>query len=157
VLIIPRKPGVSPTLRYPARRLKRSRPEWIYLSDGHQGTGKNENEEAKHAQAIPARAAAFGRVRLPLACGGSGGAPPEPGGMISETGTVRFVALEGGFYGIVADGNGRKYEPGRLEPAFRQDGLRVRFRGRVVERGSVFQWGTPVDIEEIETLPPPGV
>lgn len=73
--------------------------------------------------------------------------------VISGTGTVQYVELEGGFYGIVGDDGDVKYDPESLPSAFQEDGLRVRFR--LVKRDDVMSmrmWGTPVEVREIERL-----
>jgi len=50
---------------------------------------------------------------------------------VSATGTVRFYALEGGFWAIHAD-DGTIYDPSAgLAPAFQTDGLRVSFTGKL--------------------------
>ncbi len=68
------------------------------------------------------------------------------------TGTVRFIDLEGGFYGIESD-DGDKLDPVNLRSEFEQDGLRVRFRVRMVkEVMTIHQWGTPVEVLEMEAL-----
>ena len=78
-------------------------------------------------------------------------AAPAPG-LVSGVGTITFLDLEGGFYGLVAD-DGAKYDPLNLDEAFRQDGLRVRFRARL-RTGvmTIRQWGKPVEIQEIARL-----
>ncbi|MDK2889932.1 MAG: hypothetical protein PWR21_564 [Methanoculleus sp.] len=69
---------------------------------------------------------------------------------ISGNGTIAFVDLEGGFYGIVAD-DGERYLPADLPAEYRQDDLRVRFVVDVLEdTATIQQWGTPVEIVEIE-------
>ena len=85
------------------------------------------------------------------------GPPPEPPveTRVEGTGTVVFVELEGGFYGIVAD-DGARYEPLNLPVEFQQDGLRVRFRARVrKDVASVHMWGRPVELLQIEALEGP--
>ena len=72
--------------------------------------------------------------------------------VISETGTIRYVDLEGGFYGIVSD-DGTYYDPINLEAEFKIDGLRIYYKGKINE--DVFNthmWGTPIEITEIESL-----
>lgn len=72
--------------------------------------------------------------------------------VIEGRGTVQFVELEGGFYGIVAD-DGQRYDPTNLDEAYEEDGLRVRFRAR--ERDdliSVRMWGRMVEIISIERI-----
>ena len=68
------------------------------------------------------------------------------------TGTIRYIDLEGGFYGIETDA-GEKLDPVNLRTEFEQDGLRVRFRVRMVkEVMTIHQWGSPVEILEMEAL-----
>ena len=77
---------------------------------------------------------------------------PKPDLTSTITGTIRYVAIEGGFFGIIAD-NGRRYDPVNLPPEYAKDGLRVAFQ--VVEsRGTVgiHMWGTIVKIIKITKL-----
>lgn len=68
---------------------------------------------------------------------------------VSGNGTITFVDLEGGFYGIVAD-DGERYLPADLPAECRQDGLRVAFAVEPAsETATIQQWGTPVEIVEI--------
>ncbi len=79
---------------------------------------------------------------------------PTPGdpNLITQSGTVRWLDLEGGFWGIVAD-DSTKYDPGTLDERFRKDGLRVRFDARKTEGQMSFrQWGTLVTIVRIDSL-----
>ncbi len=65
---------------------------------------------------------------------------------VAETGTVTYVDLEGGFYGIVTDG-GERYLPFGLDEKYRVDGMRITFAGEVLrETVTLQQWGTPVEI-----------
>ncbi len=71
---------------------------------------------------------------------------------IMGTGTIRFIDLEGGFYGIVAD-DGQRFDAGTLGESFQQDGLRVRFTVR--ERTGVMSirmWGRIVEVVSLTTL-----
>ncbi len=71
---------------------------------------------------------------------------------VSGNGTVTYIDLEGGFYGIVADG-GRNYLPADLPAEYRQDGLRVAFSADVGKDVTGIQmWGTPVVIRSIEAI-----
>jgi len=64
-------------------------------------------------------------------------------------GTVRYISVEGGFYGIVGD-DGKRYDPVNLPDPFRENNLRVRFRGKVVkDRISFHMWGELFEIEKI--------
>jgi hypothetical protein len=68
------------------------------------------------------------------------------------TGTVRFMDLEGGFYGIITD-DGARLDPMDLPAQFRQDGLRVRARVEPVPDAVTFRmWGTVVRVLSIERL-----
>ena len=68
--------------------------------------------------------------------------------IVSDVGTVRYVDLEGGFYGIVTE-RGERYLPMNLDEEFQKDGLDLRFRARVAEGVMTTQmWGQPVEIIE---------
>lgn len=77
----------------------------------------------------------------------------EPGpGAVSGVGTIRFIELEGGFYGLVTD-DGEQLNPLNLEGRFKEDGLRVRFEGDLADDVMTIQmWGKPVRIRSIEPL-----
>lgn len=79
---------------------------------------------------------------------------PDPEDIVSAVGTVTRVELEGGFYGIVvAEADTARYNPMNLEAAYQQDGLRVRFRGRLrTDVMTTQQWGRPLEILEIVKL-----
>ncbi|KUK63503.1 MAG: hypothetical protein XE10_0326 [Methanoculleus marisnigri] len=71
---------------------------------------------------------------------------------VAANGTVTYLDLEGGFYGIVTD-DGRNYLPGNLPEEYRTDGLRVLFSADVEDGGAgVHMWGTPVEIRSIERI-----
>jgi heat shock protein HslJ len=72
----------------------------------------------------------------------------------SGVGTVRFIELEGGFYGIITP-EGDNYLPLNLPEEFQVDGLQVTFSARE-ERdvSTVFMWGTPVRIDTIARFGP---
>jgi len=72
--------------------------------------------------------------------------------IVSGTGTIKFIDLEGGFYGIIGD-DGKYYDPINLSQDFQVDGLRVRFEAKI--RDDIFgihMWGTPIEILKIEKL-----
>jgi hypothetical protein len=74
---------------------------------------------------------------------------PPPEEIVSGLGTVRYVELEGGFYGIVADDSTR-YQPQNLGSDYREDGMRVRFRAVAQDSAATMQmWGQPVEILDI--------
>ena len=84
---------------------------------------------------------------LVLACGCIDGGPAEE--TVTASGTVNYVDLEGGFYGIVAD-DGARYLPQNLPAEFAEDGLGVTFTAKVLEDvATIQQWGTPIEIIEI--------
>jgi hypothetical protein len=67
-------------------------------------------------------------------------------------GTVRYLDVEGGFYGIVTD-EGKKLDPVNLPREFQKDGLQIRARVEPVkDLVSVRMWGTPVRIIEVQRL-----
>ncbi len=96
---------------------------------------------------------ALGGCHNPAPAGGQGtesktGAPSTQ----TVTGTVRYINVEGGFYGIVTD-DGKKLDPVNLPQEFQKDGLRLRARVEPLqERVSVRMWGTPVRMIEFKRL-----
>ncbi len=88
--------------------------------------------------------------------GCNGGDPTNPPGggqrSVSAQGTVRYVPIEGGFYGIVTD-SGERYLPSNLSAEFQQDGLRVRVEGTTPQDVVTFQqWGAPLEISSIQKI-----
>ena len=78
---------------------------------------------------------------------------PPPSQIESGVGTVRYVELEGGFYGIVADEGNTRYNPTNLHSDYRQDGLRVRFRGVVREDVVTTQmWGKNLELMDVQEI-----
>ena len=72
--------------------------------------------------------------------------------IVEITGTVKFIEVEGGFYGIAGD-NGERYDPLNLSPDFQKDGLRVRIQARLrKDVVTTRMWGMPVDLISIENL-----
>ncbi|MBI2831089.1 MAG: hypothetical protein HYX79_02395 [Chloroflexi bacterium] len=89
---------------------------------------------------------------LLLLAPGCAGAKTGTGGpdIVSGTGTITYLNLEGGFYGIVGD-DGQKYDPMNLDRAFQQDGLKVKFQVKLrKDVATIRMWGTPVEIISIE-------
>lgn len=63
---------------------------------------------------------------------------------------MKYLSMEGGFYGIHAD-SGARYRPVNLPPECAEEGLRVRFCAQPLEGVVSFHmWGIPVEILEIE-------
>jgi hypothetical protein len=68
------------------------------------------------------------------------------------TGTVMYIPIEGGFYGLVAD-DGKKYDPINLPEEYKQNGLRVKFQvERKKSMASIHMWGIIAEIVKIEKL-----
>jgi hypothetical protein len=76
---------------------------------------------------------------------------PDTVRIVSGTGLVRHIDLEGGFYGIVDD-LGERYDPSNLPEDFKVDSLRVHYEATVTDKMSTHMWGQPVDIITIERL-----
>lgn len=76
--------------------------------------------------------------------------PEEQGeaGTINISGTVQYVPLEGGFFGISGD-DGKRYEPLSLNKDFAADGLKVKAVVKPVDVASIKMWGQPVKILSI--------
>ena len=73
---------------------------------------------------------------------------------IQGTGTVIFLEIEGGFYGIRAD-SGEHYRPVDLPETFESNGMRIRFCAEPVQGlVGIHMWGVPVTLREIESLGP---
>ncbi|WP_198781161.1 hypothetical protein [Shewanella putrefaciens] len=67
-------------------------------------------------------------------------------------GTVRYMNLEGGFWGIVAD-NGQKILPKNLPAEYRKDGLRLSFSAQeITGMMTIQQWGTLSNLSNISVI-----
>jgi len=71
--------------------------------------------------------------------------------IISATGTIKYIPLEGGFYGIITD-KGEKYLPLNLPDEFKKDRLKVWFKARPKKVATVYMWGKPIKILEIRYI-----
>jgi hypothetical protein len=70
----------------------------------------------------------------------------------SHRGTIKYIDMEGGFYGIITN-DGKKYDPINLPIAYKIDGLKVQIDGKErKELGSSHMWGTPYEITEINKV-----
>lgn len=76
--------------------------------------------------------------------------------IIEGTGTIKYIDLEGGFYGIISDTSFfgfNSFDPINLPLEFQEDGLRVKFKARILwNQVSIHMWGLIVKIIEIEQL-----
>ena len=78
---------------------------------------------------------------------------PTTGKIVEGNGTVWYIAVSGGFYGILGD-DGNEYAPVRLADEYRADGQRIAFRAVTTGKTSATpDWGTPVEITSIRKLP----
>ena len=76
----------------------------------------------------------------------------EEHGHFTGTGTVRYIDLEGGFYGIIGD-DGKKYLPIDLDQQYKTDGLKVRFRFKARrDVMTITMWGIPVEVLVIDKI-----
>lgn len=70
---------------------------------------------------------------------------------LSINGTVTFINLEGGFYGIITD-NQIKHNPTNLDDSYKTDGLIVSYSfEQETDMVSYHQWGKIITIKEITT------
>lgn len=66
--------------------------------------------------------------------------------------TVRYIDLEGGFWGLIS-ADGSRYLPVKLEEKYRKDGLNVSVKARILEDRADFRmWGSQVEILEIKAI-----
>lgn len=69
-------------------------------------------------------------------------------------GTVNYLNLEGGFFGIISD-NGQKILPMNLSAEYRQVGAVLKFKGYfLTDTMTIQQWGTPFKITEVQVIKP---
>jgi hypothetical protein len=70
----------------------------------------------------------------------------------SGIGTIQYVNLEGGFYGLIDRDSGTRYAPGAIPDSLRIDGLQVRYEVRVRDAMTIQMWGTPVEVLDLEQV-----
>ncbi|MGL4579224.1 MAG: hypothetical protein ACRCVP_10065 [Shewanella xiamenensis] len=76
---------------------------------------------------------------------------PKGEGMMLQ-GTVRYLNLEGGFWGIVAD-NGQKILPKNLPQEYRKDGIRLSFTAQeITGMMTIQQWGKLSNLSDITVI-----
>lgn len=69
---------------------------------------------------------------------------------ITGSGIVRFIDLEGGFFGIIGD-DGKRYFPANLPAEFKVDGKTVSFSAHEgTEVTNTAMWGIPIVLDSIE-------
>jgi hypothetical protein len=80
----------------------------------------------------------------------------ERGNIISITGTIKFIDIEGGFYGFIAD-SGERYLPVNLDEQYKFNNTNVRTEGKILENVmTTTMWGTPLEILKIVRMPSDG-
>ncbi len=78
--------------------------------------------------------------------------PASNASTISITGKVKYIDLEGGFFGIVGD-DGNKYDPNNLAAEYQTDGLSVKIQAQILkDQAGSHQWGTLIKIINIEVV-----
>lgn len=65
-------------------------------------------------------------------------------------GTVIYLDLEGGFYGI-RDISGRNLYPVNLPKEYQEDGRYISFDYKEVEVFTIAQWGTTVELKNVKS------
>ncbi|MFB2726757.1 hypothetical protein ACE02H_04745 [Shewanella mangrovisoli] len=76
---------------------------------------------------------------------------PQGEGVMLQ-GTVRYMNLEGGFWGIIAD-DGQKILPKNLPQDYRKDGLRLSFTAQeITGMMTIQQWGTLSSLSDITVI-----
>lgn len=69
-----------------------------------------------------------------------------------KQGTVKYMDLEGGFYGIFTESGG-KYLPLNMDKEFRSNGAIIQFKGKVQHNmNTIQQWGTPIKLSEVKLI-----
>ena len=67
-------------------------------------------------------------------------------------GTIRYIDLSGGFWGIEGD-NGQKYAPvSDLPGTFQKEGLRVKAQVSPAQVFSIMMWGQHVEVNKLEKI-----
>ncbi|MEM6801963.1 MAG: hypothetical protein AAF696_11205 [Bacteroidota bacterium] len=68
------------------------------------------------------------------------------------TGTVSYISLSGGFWGIIGD-DGNKYNPlSGLPRNLQQEGIKVKASCKPSNDFSIHMWGKNVDLTNVEKI-----
>ena len=67
---------------------------------------------------------------------------------VNGTGTIRWIEIEGGFYGIESD-DGARYLPVNLGDAYQADGMRIRFLAYPADIMTIAMWGIPITLVSV--------
>ncbi len=69
--------------------------------------------------------------------------------VVTITGVVKFIELEGGFYGVVSS-DGKQYRPDNLPENYKRDGAAIHFQAEVMnDMMGIQMWGTSVQITRV--------
>ncbi|WP_300670683.1 hypothetical protein [Desulfoluna sp.] len=83
----------------------------------------------------------------------SEGTVAKPAEILALSGTIKFVALEGGFFVIQGD-DGHAYDPINLPDAFKTEGLKVEGTARQQKSAVSFHmYGTLIEIIHLVAVP----
>ncbi|MCK4430776.1 MAG: hypothetical protein KAW19_05685 [Candidatus Aminicenantes bacterium] len=79
------------------------------------------------------------------------------GDIIEGTGTITYIGVEGGFYGIITANDGHwdngHWDPINLRSEFTVDGLRVKFKAKIRDDlHSYHMWGRIIELIYIKKL-----
>jgi hypothetical protein len=70
----------------------------------------------------------------------------------TTTGTVTWIPIEGGFFGIISD-DGKRYDPLNLQEEYAHDGMRVGFTAKTApDMASFHMWGTIISIIDMHAI-----
>jgi len=75
----------------------------------------------------------------------------EPSVSLPYKGTIQYVGLEGGFFGIITS-KGQKILPVNLDKKYLQDGAIIEFSGEFKNVMTIQQWGKPFTIKEVKLI-----
>ena len=76
----------------------------------------------------------------------------QPKGIVMRQGTVRYINLEGGFWGIIND-DGSHLLPQNLAKELRKDGLRLSYKAQEIKgMMTIQQWGTLSSLSDVKVI-----
>jgi hypothetical protein len=70
---------------------------------------------------------------------------------VNASGTVKYLNMEGGFWGVLGDDK-ESYDLVNMPNDFKKEGLRIKFSGKPIQAASTRMWGTMVNLESIEVI-----
>ncbi|MCB0278398.1 MAG: hypothetical protein KDD94_02795 [Calditrichaeota bacterium] len=74
---------------------------------------------------------------------------PAPEGQFTVSGTVQFINLEGGFYGIISDDD-QHFDPVNLPAEYQQNGLHLKLQATKHDGVSTHMWGQLIQVISID-------